>query len=63
MPMSDGEGEHLPQGSPVGTVIKGALHPLGGSCVEGVGREGHEEAGQGTAPLTSHGIAFVWHGT
>lgn len=46
---------------PVGTVIKGAFHPLGSGCVECIGREGHKEAGQGTAPLTTHGITLVRH--
>lgn len=46
---------------PVGTVIKGALHPLCGSCMQSISREGHKKTGYGTTPLTLAGSASVLH--
>ena len=47
---------------PVSTVVQSSLQPLCGGGVEGISREGHEEAGQGTAPLTPHWVPLVSHG-
>eukprot|EP00123_Amoebidium_parasiticum_P016962 comp23659_c0_seq1/m.40437 comp23659_c0_seq1/g.40437 ORF comp23659_c0_seq1/g.40437 comp23659_c0_seq1/m.40437 type:complete len:308 (+) comp23659_c0_seq1:179-1102(+) len=57
-----GSKEGLRQGNaPDGTVVKGALHPLHGRSLRGIGYKCHQVPGQTADALRAHGVALVGH--